>query len=113
MRTLRDQGFRSGTTNSQERRPRKVMREFQRAHEPLSDVTKRLARKYGREQLLATVHHVYEETGGINYESVTKDLPVKFVSLTQAADELGVPHSTLVNWVVNGWLQNVGKWEHA
>jgi hypothetical protein len=89
------------------------MREFQRAHESLSDATKRLARKYGREQLLTTVHHVYEETGGINHELVKKDLPVKFVSLTQAADDSGIPHSTLVTWVVNGWLQNVGKWEHT
>jgi len=88
------------------------MKDFQRSHESLLDTTKRLVRKYGREQLLTTVHRVYEETGGINYTPVTKELPIKFISLAQAAEEFKIPNSTLVKWIVEGWLHNVGKWEH-
>jgi hypothetical protein len=46
---------------------------------------------------------------------MNKELPVKpvnLISVGQAAETLGIPASTIVNWVGEGYLQNVGKWKH-
>jgi hypothetical protein len=86
------------------------MREFQRAHESLRETTKRLIRKYGQDEFISTALQVYEEAKGINYSPPAKE-SVKLISVAQASEDFRIPHSTLVSWVVEGLLHNVGKWE--
>jgi hypothetical protein len=87
------------------------MREFQRARESLPETTNRLGRKYGQEELLATVIDGYEKAKGINYAPPAKET-VKFITLAQAAEQFGIPASTLIRGIADGLLQNVGKFQH-
>jgi hypothetical protein len=91
--------------------PRKVSRESQRAHEPLEQTQKRLLRKYGEDQFIITVHRVYEDAKGINYRSMGKNVPIKYMSISQASEEFHIANHTLATWVAGGWLQNVTKVE--
>jgi transcriptional regulator with XRE-family HTH domain len=52
---------------------------------------------------------VYEEAEEINYGHMPQDLPVKFISVAEAARELDIPTHTIGSWVANSYLQNVGK----
>jgi hypothetical protein len=91
--------------------PRKVSRESQRAHEPLEQTQKRLLRKYGEDQFIITAHRVYEDAKGINYSSIAKNVPVKYISIGQAAEEFQIANHTLATWVADGLLHNVTKVE--
>ena len=92
--------------------PGKVRRESQRAHESLEQTHKRLLRKYGEDQFMITAHRVYEDAKGINYQSMVKNVPVKYISIGQAAEEFQIANQTLAEWVANGLLHNVTKVEH-
>jgi hypothetical protein len=89
-----------------------VTRENQRAHEPLNQTFKRLHRKYGRDQFMITAHQVDEEANGIQHQAMAKNVPVKYMTIGQAAEEFQIANATLVEWVADGWLQNVTKVQH-
>jgi transcriptional regulator with XRE-family HTH domain len=91
--------------------PRKVRREYQRAHESLEQTHKRLLRKYGEDQFIITAHRVYEDAKGIQYQAMAKNVPVKYVSIGQAAEESQIANQTLATWVADGLLHNVTKVE--
>jgi hypothetical protein len=95
-----------------EQAPQKVRRESQRAHETLEQTHKRLLRKYGEDQFILTAHRVYEDAKGTHYQAVAKNVPVKYVSIGQAAEEFGIANHTLAEWVADGWLHNATKVEH-
>jgi hypothetical protein len=92
--------------------PQRVRRENQRAHESLEQTFKRLHRKYGEDQFILTAHQVYEDAKGIHYGAMAKHVPVKYVSIGQAAEEFGIANPTLAAWVADGLLHNVAKVEH-
>jgi hypothetical protein len=92
--------------------PGKVRRESQRAHEPLEQTFKRLHRKYGQDQFMITAHQVDDAAKGIHYQAMAKNVPVKYVSINQAAEEFQIANHTLAAWVADGWLHNVTKVEH-
>jgi hypothetical protein len=92
--------------------PETVSREYQRAHESLEQTHKRLLRKYGEDQFILTAHRVYEDAKGIQYQPMAKNVPVKYISIAQAAEEFQIANPTLAEWVANGWLHNVTKVEH-
>jgi hypothetical protein len=89
-----------------------VSREYQRTHESLEQTHKRLLRKYGEDQFILTTHRVYEDAKGIQYQSMAKNVPVKYISIGQAAEEFGIANPTLAEWVADGLLHNVTKVEH-
>jgi hypothetical protein len=103
--------FRRVNPTLQERRPRRVMRDYQRAHETLPESTKRLAKKYGADELLATAHGIYEETRGMNYAPPAQK-SVRYFTLSQVAEELGIPKGKLGSMVEAGVLENIGTLEH-
>jgi len=86
------------------------MRNYQRAHESLPETSNRLAKKYGADELLATAHSIYEETRGINY-APPAEKSVRYFTLAQVAQELGIPKSKLGNMVEAGFLENIGTLE--
>jgi hypothetical protein len=93
--------------------PRKrVRRENQRAHESLEQTVKRLHRKYGADQFMLTAQRVDEDAKGIQYQAMAKNVPVKYISIGQAAEEFQIANHTLAEWVADGWLHNVTKVEH-
>jgi hypothetical protein len=92
--------------------PKRVRRESQRAHESLDQTFKRLHRKYGADQFMITAHRVDEDAKGIQYQAMAKNVPVKYISIGQAAEEFGIANPTLATWVADGWLHNVTKVEH-
>jgi hypothetical protein len=92
--------------------PKRVRRENQRAHESLEQTFKRLHRKYGRDQFMITAHQVDEEANGIQHQAMAKNVPVKYMTIGQAAEEFQIANATLVEWVADGWLQNVTKVQH-
>jgi transcriptional regulator with XRE-family HTH domain len=91
--------------------PRHVRREFQRAHESLEQATNRLGRKYGEDELLATVVDRYEKAKGVRYQLPTKE-SVNFITVAQAAEQFGITASRLARGITTGLLQNVGKFQH-
>jgi transposase-like protein len=92
--------------------PETVSREYQRAHESLEQTIKRLRRKYGEDQFNLTAQRVDEDAKGVDYPSMAKNVPVKYISIGQAAEEFGIANSTLATWVTAGLLYNVTKVEH-
>jgi hypothetical protein len=92
--------------------PKRVRRENQRAHESLDQTFKRLHRKYGADQFMITAQRVDEDAKGIEYQAMAKNVPVRYMSIGQAAEEFGIANHTLATWVADGWLHNVMKVEH-
>jgi hypothetical protein len=92
--------------------PKRVRRENQRAHESLEQTFKRLHRKYGQDPFIITAHQVDDAAKGIQYQAMAKNVPVKYVSIGQAAEEFGIANQMLAAWVADGLLHNVTKVEH-
>jgi hypothetical protein len=87
------------------------MREFQRARESLQDATNRLGKKYGHNELLATVIDGYEKAMGIDYEPPAQE-SVKFITLAQAAEQFGIAADRIIRGITGGSLKNVGRFQH-
>jgi hypothetical protein len=60
---------------------------------------------------MITAHRVDEDANGIQYQAMAKNVPVKYVSIGQAAEELGIANHTVAEWVADGFLHNVTKVE--
>jgi hypothetical protein len=92
--------------------PKWVRRENQRAHESLNQTFKRLHRKYGRDQFMITAHQVDEEANGIQHQAMAKNIPVKYMTIGQAAEKFQIANDTLATWLADGLLLNVTKVQH-
>jgi hypothetical protein len=48
---------------------------------------------------------------GIQYQAMAKNVPVKYITIGQAAEEFQIANDTLAGWVADGLLHNVTKVE--